>query len=125
MINEVLLVGAGGFAGSALRYLVSVAMAGTAGGSGLPWATFTVNGAGSLLIGVVLALTGGQGGWYFLLAAGLCGGFTTFSAFSAELLAMVRDGNYGQAGLYIAASIAVCLLAVWLGFTLGKLIIHN
>lgn len=121
MIKEVLLVGAGGFVGSALRYIVSMAMV----GSGLPWATFTVNAMGSLLIGVVIALTGGHGGWYFLLAVGLCGGFTTFSTFSTELFAMVREGNYGQAGIYVAASVAICLLAVWLGLILGKLITQN
>lgn len=120
MIKEVLLVGMGGFVGSVLRYLVSVAMSGSVTGI-LPWATFTVNGVGSLLIGIFLAVAG-QGSWYFLLVAGFCGGFTTFSAFSAELFAMVRGGNYGQAGIYIVASVAVCILAVWLGMTLGKLI---
>jgi CrcB protein len=119
MVKEVLLVGTGGFVGSALRYLVSIMMSGSAAGM-LPWATFTVNGAGSLLIGLFLALMG-QGSWYFLLVAGFCGGFTTFSTFSAELFAMVRNGNYGQAGIYIAASIVICVLAVWLGMTLGKM----
>ena len=116
MVKEILLVGTGGFAGSALRYLVSVAMAGTQ--VFLPWGTFTVNAVGSLLIGFLMSVLG-QGAWYFLLVAGFCGGFTTFSAFSAELFGMIRSGNYGQAGIYIVLSIVVCVAAVWLGMLIG------
>lgn len=72
-----------------------------------------------MLIGVFLTITGAGNG-YFLLVTGFCGGFTTFSAFSAELLAMVRQAHYLQSALYIVASIAVCVAAVWLGTIIGE-----
>lgn len=122
MIKEVILVGIGGFAGSALRYLVSSAIIGTGLNSALPLGTFTVNTAGSLLIGVVLALTSsvGASGLYFLCAVGFCGGFTTFSTFSAEALALLRAGNFTIASLYIALSVVTCVGATWLGMIIGE-----
>lgn len=115
MIKEILLVGTGGFAGSVLRYLVSVAMSSCA----FPWGTFTVNASGSLIIGILLASVA-PGGWHLLLIAGFCGGFTTFSAFSAQMFEMVREGNYATAALYMIASVAVCMAAVWMGVMLVK-----
>lgn len=119
MIKEILLVGTGGFAGSVLRYLVSVILPGVQSG-GFPWATFTVNGTGSLLIGIFLAAVG-EGNLYFLLIAGFCGGFTTFSAFSSEMLILMRNGNYATAGLYAMTSLVICIAAVWLGILIGKI----
>lgn len=119
MIKEILLVGVGGFAGSVLRYVVSTVMIGSPASYLMPWGTLTVNASGSLLIGVFLAVAG-QGSLYFLLIAGFCGGYTTFSAFSAELLYMVKAGNNVQAIIYIAASVLICLIAVWVGMTLGQ-----
>lgn len=118
MLKEVLLVGAGGFAGSAARYLVSAVMIGTQPAHFLPWGTLTVNGAGALLIGFFLAVAG-QGSWYYLLVAGFCGGFTTFSTFSAELLGMLRQEEWLQSAAYIAASIAICVTLVWIGMMMG------
>lgn len=122
MIKAALLVGAGGFAGSVCRYLISVAMAGASWNAPLPVATFTVNALGSLLIGLFLILTG-EGGWFFLCVTGFCGGFTTFSAFSAELFAMFREGQYGYGLLYVALSVAVCALMVWAGMAIGQRIL--
>lgn len=119
MIKEALLVGVGGFAGSVLRYLISTVMIGASASHFMPWGTLTVNASGSMLIGVFLAAAG-QGNWYFLLIAGFCGGYTTFSAFSAELLGMLRVGNNVQAAVYIAASVLICVAAVWVGMTLGQ-----
>lgn len=119
MIREALLVGAGGFAGSMLRYIISAVMIGASASHFMPWGTLTVNASGLLLIGVFLAVAG-QGNWYFLLIAGFCGGYTTFSALSAELLNMVRAGSNLQAAVYIAASVMICVAAVWIGVTFGQ-----
>lgn len=79
------------------------------GKCGFPIGTVTVNAIGSLLIGVLMAALP-QGGWMLLLVTGFCGGFTTFSAFSAEALALLRNGEYGMGALYVFGSIAVCIL---------------
>lgn len=119
MLKEALLVGSGGFAGSVARYFISMVMIGAKTTHFLPWGTFAVNGAGSLLIGFFLAVAG-EGHWYFLLIAGFCGGFTTFSTFSSELLGMMRGAHYVQAALYIALSVVVCVAAVWMGMLIGE-----
>lgn len=100
MLKEALLAGAGGFAGSACRYVVSTLMAGAAWIHPLSAGTLTVNIAGSFLVGLFMALLHGQ--WYFLAVAGFCGGFTTFSAFSAESLALLRGGEYLPGIAYMA-----------------------
>lgn len=86
-----LLAGAGGFAGSVLRYAVSVFAVPWSLQSGFPVGTFAVNAAGSFLIGLSAALLP-AGGWQTFAMAGFCGGFTTFSAFSLEAVRMVRGG---------------------------------
>ena len=119
MIKEAILVGIGGFVGSISRYLVSMAMIGWLPGAVLPAGTFTVNAVGSFLIGLFLAVIG-EGSWYYLCITGFCGGFTTFSTFSAELVGMLRSAHYGQSILYIIASIVICLAAAWLGMYSGN-----
>jgi fluoride exporter len=55
-----------------------------------------------------------------LLTIGLCGGFTTFSSFSYETVALLEDGEWTRAGLYVAASVLLSLLATLLGFALAR-----
>lgn len=118
MIRELLAVAVGGACGSTARYLLSgVALAGHTL-CGFPAGTFAVNAAGSLLIGLLLVSTlPPAAGW--LLTVGFCGGFTTFSTFSADAVQMLRAGNYGPALLYIGLSVAVCLACTALGMWIG------
>ena len=119
MIRELLAVGCGGAAGSIVRYLLS---GGTTAGQtplGFPAGTFTVNAAGSLLIGILLEATSSETlGW--LLIVGFCGGFTTFSTFSADAVRLLRAECY-TAAAYVGLSVAVCIVfaaaGMWIGTT--------
>ncbi len=83
-----------------------------------PWGTFTINVAGSLLLGVILGADLSQQ-WVALLGAGFCGGFTTFSTFGFETVRLVEDGSGTVALLNVGASMAVGLLAAIAGWYLG------
>lgn len=116
MLKNILLVGLGGGIGSMLRYLIGL-------GCGLlHWAswisTLSVNALGSFLIGIFLSACG-SGDWKLLLVVGLCGGFTTYSTFSAQSLDMLRSGNFLGASGYILGMLLLCLLCVWAGSCLG------
>ena len=102
------LVMIGGAAGAGLRWefgrLVLARL-----GPGFPWGTLGVNLAGGLLMGVLAGTMAGAGHadrpLWLLLAVGLIGGFTTFSAFSFDLFAMLERGRLGTAALYVAMSV--------------------
>ena len=108
MIREIITVGLGGAAGSIVRYLVSYGLLAGHTLLGFPAGTFTVNAAGSLVIGFLLALAPSASASQ-LLVVGFCGGFTTFSTFSADAVRLLRAGDYGPAAAYVALSVAVCL----------------
>jgi len=113
-------IAAGSAIGGVGRYWCQGAAARLAGET-FPWGTLVVNVAGAFLIGLIATLTGpdgrlfaGAGARPFLMA-GILGGFTTFSAFSLETLDLMRDGEWLLAGANALGSVALCLLAVWLG----------
>lgn len=122
IIRNVLAVGAGSFVGGAARYLVSFAMKGV--GRGFPWGTLLVNLLGCLVIGLLwgfFSRTSDEGGtWSLFLTVGLCGGFTTFSTFSKEALAMLQCSNYVGFASYIAISVIAGIALVALGYILVK-----
>lgn len=122
MLKNFLLVGLGGGLGSMMRYGIAVIMNTRL----FPYATLAVNIAGSFIIGVVFALSIRQeplaDNWKLFLATGICGGFTTFSAFSLENMGLLQSGKYGLALTYIAASIILGIAATFLGY---QLIIKN
>ena len=118
MIRELLAVGFGGAAGSIVRYLLSSGVLAGHMLFGFPAGTFTVNAAGSLLIGILLEATGSETlGW--LLIVGFCGGFTTFSTFSADAVRLMRAECYGAAAAYIGLSVAVCIVFAAVGMWIG------
>jgi CrcB protein len=119
----ILWVAAGGALGSAARYLVNVA-AGRLLGPEFPWGTLTVNIAGSFVMGLMIALMAlkmqvSQEVRAFL-TTGILGGFTTFSAFSLDFAVLVERREAGLAALYVIASVALSLAAIFAGLKLGR-----
>jgi CrcB protein len=119
-------VALGGAIGSVARLWLSVHVA-LLTGLGFPWGTILVNIIGSLVIGFVATFTGPSGRVVVPVHAqafvmvGLCGGFTTFSAFSLQTLELARDGRLMHAGANILVSVVLCLAAVALGHWLAAL----
>ncbi len=100
-------------------------------GDAFPWGTLLINVTGSFAIGFFYTLTAPDGRWavgqegrlFFMV--GICGGYTTFSAFSLQSLNLIRGGDCLRAGGYVAASVAFCLVAVWLGHVAASLLNHS
>ena len=120
-----LAVAAGGAIGSVARFWMTGAMTAIAGPR-LPWGTLLINVLGSFVIGLVagITLTPARMGMHpdvrIFLMTGICGGFTTFSAFSLQTLELIQTGDVAPAFGYILGSVALCLLAVWCGWLLGR-----
>ena len=123
MIKDIMLVALGGGAGSALRYLVSRLFTSVPWLS-LPLGTLVVNVTGCFVIGLVYGLTArGTAGnsVRLLLATGLCGGFTTFSTFSAENVSLMQEGCHLSALIYVFLSVTLGLVAVVMGAWAAKI----
>ena len=115
MLRDFLLVGGGGALGSMARYGLSLLTSYFAIASEI--GTFAANAIGSLLIGVIIAVS--KGDWYLLGAVGFCGGFTTFSTFSAQALHLLQSGQRTMGVIYIIASLLICILMTWVGIALA------
>ncbi len=119
MIKHLFLVGAGGMLGSMLRYLVFILLKNQT----FPFATLAVNITGSFVIGLVagLALRNASfDNWQLFIATGLCGGFTTFSAFSIECVELFQQQRYSAVIIYIIVSVVIGILAAFCGMMLTK-----
>jgi fluoride exporter len=124
MFRSLLIVGVGGFIGSVLRYLTALYFQSTSA-SLFPWGTFSVNIAGSLLIGIFYGLSEKgnilPADLRLFLTVGLCGGFTTFSSFSNDAFLLIEGREWLRVSLYASLSFFLGLLAVYIGRTLIKL----
>jgi CrcB protein len=114
----------GGALGSAARFWCSGITARLIGQT-FPWGTLVVNVIGSFVIGFA-ATSMGPGGEMFVgstardfVMVGFCGGFTTFSSFSLQTLALLNDGEWPHAIANIGLSVVLCYIAVWVGHALA------
>ncbi len=117
-------IGLGGALGSMARHW-STGLASVIAGVGFPWGTLTVNVIGSLIIGFAAATLSAEGRFpssdsvrQFLMV-GVCGGYTTFSAFSLQTLTLIESGRWLSAFSNAGLSIGLCVGAVWLGYVAG------
>lgn len=122
-MREALIVAVGGALGSLLRHALGSSMARSAP-AGFPWGTLLINVIGSFAIGVLLGLSESRVGLSpelrLMLVTGVLGGFTTFSAFSWEMLALLRGGQPAHAFGYVVCSVVLGLAAVWSGHALTR-----
>lgn len=123
-MKELFYIFLGGGLGSVLRFLVSKVL--NTASFQLPLGTLAVNVIGSLLIGIILGISLKDSifsnAQVLFLTVGLCGGFTTFSAFALENLTFLKNGDYLSFVLYTLASIILGILAVFFGFWIAKTI---
>jgi CrcB protein len=117
------LVCLGGALGSGARYLVST-WAARALGTDFPRGTIIVNVTGSFLLAVIFTVPGSRIGpdLRLFLGAGIMGGYTTYSSFNTETLALIDQGNLGLAAANLGLTVAACLLAGFAGLALGRLV---
>ncbi len=114
---DCLAVGAGGFLGAMLRYLIGLVPLET--GSGFPYKTFAINIAGALMIGLVAGMASKNSGlnprMVLFLKVGICGGFTTFSSLALETRDLLGTGAAPAALLYVILSVSLGVAAVLIG----------
>jgi len=113
-----LIIGAGGFIGTVLRYLTSK-MFQQYMFTSFPYGTLAVNVIGCFVLGMVYALAERNAiisdEMRLFLTVGICGGFTTFSTFANENMSFLRDGEFFQFAFYASSSLLLGLLALYLG----------
>lgn len=119
-------VAVGGALGSVARYLLGAFIQDRVSAA-LPVGTLVINVVGSLLLGFFVQLgldtTAFSPEIRFFLTTGFCGGFTTFSTFTYETYRLVEDSEYGTAGIYVVASVALSLLGCALGMGVARRLI--
>jgi CrcB protein len=124
-----LWIALGSALGGVARYWCTGFIADRLGGN-FPWGTIIVNIAGSFVIGFVATVSGPDGRFLLgtnerlFIMVGLCGGYTTFSAFSLQTLELIRTGNWVGAGGNVTASVILCLVFVALGHLSATFIGH-
>lgn len=119
-MNPIFPVMAGGAIGAALRYLVSLALAGR---NGFPFGTFAVNLIGAFAMGLLAALVlrgAVSESVRLFVGVGILGGFTTFSAFSLESFQMIERGQMAMAAGYAVASVVGSIAALAIGYAVAR-----
>ena len=121
MISSILQVALGGALGAVLRYLTGLGLLRLFGQTAFPLGVLTVNVAGSFAMGLLVGLAAGRGvAPSPFLAAGLLGGFTTFSAFSLEAVTLYERGALGLAAAYVTANVVLSIGALFAGLALVR-----
>lgn len=119
-LQSSVLVAFGGGAGAWLRFVAGRLI----GNASFPWATLSVNLLGSFAIGLLAGWLARNGTssetWRLLLGVGVLGGFTTFSAFSLEMVQLIQRGALAQAGLYAAASLIGGIAGLFIGLAMMR-----
>ncbi|WP_137133963.1 fluoride efflux transporter CrcB [Rhizobium sp. FKY42] len=122
MLN-IVLVAVGGAFGSVCRYLTGILMTRLMGPA-FPWGTITVNIVGSFAIGLLTELVARRFDasleMRLLLVVGILGGFTTFSSFSLDTVALIEKGAVSSAVIYVFSSVVISLIATFAGFAVGR-----
>lgn len=123
-MSSYLAVATGGAVGSVLRFWLA-GLVSARFGEAFPWGTLVINVTGSVVIGFLGALRGPEDGlatstlFRQLMMIGLCGGYTTFSAFSLQTMHLMQSGAWTRAGGNVVFSVVLCLAGVWAGNALA------
>lgn len=124
---DFLLVGLGGFVGANARFVLIGWLLERLGGQ-FPYGTLVVNVVGSLAIGLLLGVIVSRAdldpAWRLLLVTGFLGGFTTFSSYAWETMALAETGRWGAAALYVLASNGLSLVSAALGLLAARALVH-
>ncbi|MCW5940965.1 MAG: fluoride efflux transporter CrcB [Fimbriimonadaceae bacterium] len=124
-ITKIALVGSGGFLGANVRYWLGGWIQDRTGGA-FPWQTMFINVTGSLAIGLFMGLFAGldwSPNWRLFLAIGVFGGYTTYSTFAYEAVAMLGDGRYLPLLLYVEGTAVLTVVGAWLGLVTSRLLL--
>ena len=119
-----LWIGLGGALGSMARHWSNGAVSALMG-MGFPWGTLVINVLGSFIIGFAAATMNADGRFptgdapLQFVMVGICGGYTTFSAFSLQTLSLIQGGQWLTAMSNVALSVGLCMVAVWIGYVAG------
>ncbi|MEO6333392.1 MAG: fluoride efflux transporter CrcB [Pyrinomonadaceae bacterium] len=123
MTRNILFVAIGGMLGSVGRFVV-VSLITSSLPSTVPFGTFFVNVVGCFGIGAAMGIADRNAwfdeAWLLFLTAGVCGGFTTFSAFALENVGLLQDKSYGTFAAYGIASFVVCIVAALAGLAIFR-----
>jgi len=123
-VTTYFMVGLGGALGAMARHAVNSVVHQRILSARFPWSIFAINVAGSFVIGLLGGLLASERlTWGYpvrsFVIVGILGGFTTFSSFSFDTLALAREGFPLQALWNVVGQVGLSLLAVWIGFYLG------
>jgi CrcB protein len=126
MKSTLLITGLGGFIGTLLRYLTAVFFTKYFPAPFMPYGTLVTNVLGCFTIGIIYGLSNQfhllTPQWRLFLATGICGGYTTFSAFAYENIILLQRADYTAFALYSFLSFVLCLVAVFAGLSLIKIL---
>lgn len=123
-MKEIILVFLGGGLGSTIRFILNKLIP----NDSFPFSTLIVNLIGSFLIGLIISYLIKnnmlKSDYFLLLVVGICGGLTTFSAFSLENLNMIKSNEVFNSIIYILISVSFCIIITYLGYTLMNKILN-